>query len=128
MRTVSARAPAKINLALHVGPLGADGFHDVATTYQAVSLDEMDRVLRAVPQVRDAACVAVPHRFLGEEVVAAVALASAATEQELRAVLAAVFAPAVLPSRIEYLDAIPRTATGKIRRPELAGLLTAQGR
>jgi 4-diphosphocytidyl-2-C-methyl-D-erythritol kinase len=40
MRSATARAPAKINLALHVGSLGADGFHEVATTYQAVSLDE----------------------------------------------------------------------------------------
>ena len=41
MRSATARAPAKINLALHVGPRGADGFHEVATTYQAVSLDEI---------------------------------------------------------------------------------------
>ena len=41
MRSATARAPAKINLALHVGPRGADGFHEVATTYQAVSLDEV---------------------------------------------------------------------------------------
>jgi 4-diphosphocytidyl-2-C-methyl-D-erythritol kinase len=36
--TVTARAPAKINLALHVGPKRADGFHELATVYQAVSL------------------------------------------------------------------------------------------
>jgi len=41
VRSATARAPAKINLALHVGPRGADGFHEVATTYQAVSLDEV---------------------------------------------------------------------------------------
>ena len=41
MRSATARAPAKINLALHVGAAGADGFHEVATTYQAVSLDEV---------------------------------------------------------------------------------------
>jgi len=35
---VVARAPAKVNLALHVGPRRADGFHDVATVYQAVDL------------------------------------------------------------------------------------------
>ena len=41
MARATARAPAKINLALHVGPKDADGFHEVATTYQAVSLDEL---------------------------------------------------------------------------------------
>jgi len=35
---VVARAPAKVNLALHVGPRRADGFHEVATVYQAVDL------------------------------------------------------------------------------------------
>jgi 4-diphosphocytidyl-2-C-methyl-D-erythritol kinase len=35
---VTARAPAKINIQLAVGPRGSDGFHSVATVYQAVSL------------------------------------------------------------------------------------------
>jgi 4-diphosphocytidyl-2-C-methyl-D-erythritol kinase len=38
MPSVTVRAPAKINLDLAVGPLRADGFHDVATAYHAVSL------------------------------------------------------------------------------------------
>jgi len=45
---VRARAPAKINLALHVGPRQADGFHEVATVYQAVDLyDEVVVEVRA---------------------------------------------------------------------------------
>jgi 4-diphosphocytidyl-2-C-methyl-D-erythritol kinase len=36
--SVTASAPAKINLALVVGPKRADGFHDLATIYQAISL------------------------------------------------------------------------------------------
>lgn len=35
---VTVRAPAKINLHLGVGPLRPDGFHTLATAYQAVSL------------------------------------------------------------------------------------------
>lgn len=35
---VVARVPAKINLQLSVGPLGADGFHEVTTVFQAISL------------------------------------------------------------------------------------------
>jgi 4-diphosphocytidyl-2-C-methyl-D-erythritol kinase len=38
MTEVTVRAPAKINLHLGVGPLRADGFHTLATAYQAVSL------------------------------------------------------------------------------------------
>ncbi|HEX9624774.1 MAG TPA: 4-(cytidine 5'-diphospho)-2-C-methyl-D-erythritol kinase [Streptosporangiaceae bacterium] len=36
--TVSVRVPAKINLQLSVGPLRADGYHDVVTVYHAVAL------------------------------------------------------------------------------------------
>ena len=35
---VSARAPAKVNVHLGVGPLRADGFHELATVFLAVSL------------------------------------------------------------------------------------------
>jgi acyl-CoA synthetase (AMP-forming)/AMP-acid ligase II len=85
---------------------------------ESVSLDEMDRVLRAVPEVVDAACVAMPHRLLGEQVVAAVVLAGEGAD--LRAPLAAAFPEAVLPRRFVELDELPRTPTGKIRRRELA--------
>lgn len=37
-RSVTVRVPAKVNLELRVGPRRADGFHDLATIYQAVSL------------------------------------------------------------------------------------------
>ena len=36
--STTVRAPAKINLHLGVGPLGEDGFHPLATLYQAVGL------------------------------------------------------------------------------------------
>ncbi|CAB4537081.1 IspE 4-diphosphocytidyl-2C-methyl-D-erythritol 2-phosphate synthase [actinobacterium SCGC AAA044-D11] len=37
-RGVIVRVPAKINLQLAVGPLGSDGFHEVTTVFQAISL------------------------------------------------------------------------------------------
>jgi 4-diphosphocytidyl-2-C-methyl-D-erythritol kinase len=37
-RGVVVRVPAKINLQLAVGPLGADGFHEVTSVFQAISL------------------------------------------------------------------------------------------
>ena len=37
-RGVIARVPAKVNLQLAVGPLGDDGFHEVTTVFQAISL------------------------------------------------------------------------------------------
>ncbi len=35
---VVVRVPAKVNLQLSVGPLGADGFHDVVSVFQAISI------------------------------------------------------------------------------------------
>ena len=37
-RSVTVRAPAKVNLALVVGPVRDDGFHPLDTVYQAISL------------------------------------------------------------------------------------------
>lgn len=49
MNRVSVRVPAKINLHLGVGPLRADGYHSLATLYQAVSLHDQVTVERADP-------------------------------------------------------------------------------
>lgn len=37
-RGVIARVPAKVNLQLSVGPFGSDGYHEVITVFQAISL------------------------------------------------------------------------------------------
>lgn len=46
-RVIHARAPGKINVFLKVGALQSDGYHDVASAYQAVSLYEDVRVREA---------------------------------------------------------------------------------
>jgi 4-diphosphocytidyl-2-C-methyl-D-erythritol kinase len=45
-QAVTVRVPAKVNLELRVGPLRADGFHDLATVFQAVSLYDEVSVAR----------------------------------------------------------------------------------
>ncbi len=89
---------------------------------ESVSLDEMERVLCTMPYVRDAACIWRPHRFLGDEIVAAIVLADGAHHDDaaVRDHLRTIFAPAALPGRIIRIGAIPRTSTGKILRGELA--------
>ena len=44
--TVTVRAPAKVNLELRVGPRRPDGYHDLATVFQAVSLHDEVSVAR----------------------------------------------------------------------------------
>ena len=41
---VTVRSFAKINLGLYIGPLRADGFHDLRTVYQTVALHDVIRV------------------------------------------------------------------------------------
>jgi 4-diphosphocytidyl-2-C-methyl-D-erythritol kinase len=63
--TVTVRAPAKINLGLRVGGLRADGFHPLATVYQAIALyDEV----KARPAPRGTASVSVTGE--GSQIVA----------------------------------------------------------
>lgn len=40
MSTTTVRVPAKVNLCLGVGPMRADGYHPLATVYQAVDLHD----------------------------------------------------------------------------------------
>ncbi|HUQ54069.1 long-chain fatty acid--CoA ligase [Lentzea sp.] len=89
---------------------------------ETVSLDEMDRALRALPQVRDAACVALPDRFAGERIVAAV-VTNGDDGPEIAKALRLLFSEAVVPERFIALDRIPRTPTGKVLRPELRSAL-----
>ena len=50
MTGVTVRAPAKINLQLAVGPRRTDGYHDLVTVFQAISLH--DDVTAARPAAR----------------------------------------------------------------------------
>lgn len=95
---------------------------------ESVSLDEMDRVLRSLPTVQDAACVSLAHRFLGDEIIAAVVCPESVSDIDVRNHLRTVFAPSVLPNRIVRLEAIPRTPTGKIRRATLTQDLALLGK
>lgn len=49
MTTVTVRAPAKINLALMVGPVRPDGYHPLATIYQAIGLYDEIKARPAEP-------------------------------------------------------------------------------
>ncbi len=83
---------------------------------------EVDAVLAAHPAVAEAATFAVPHRTLGEDVAAAVILRphAVATELELRRFVAERMASFKVPRRIVFLEKIPRTASGKSKRNEVA--------
>jgi acyl-CoA synthetase (AMP-forming)/AMP-acid ligase II len=87
---------------------------------EKISPREIDEVLLAHPQVAEAVCFGVPHPTWGEEVAAAVVLRDAATEAEIAAWCRERLADFKCPKKIHIVTAIPRTATGKIQRMNVA--------
>jgi o-succinylbenzoate---CoA ligase len=81
---------------------------------------EVEAVLLAHPAVADAGVFARPHPQWGEAVTARVVLRTAATELELREWAGQRLAGFKVPKTIEVADALPRTASGKLLRRELA--------
>ena len=79
-------------------------------------------MLAAHPAVAEAAVFAVAHQTLGEDMAAAVVLrsGSAASELELRRFAATRLAAFKVPRRIVFVEAVPRTVTGKPQRAVLA--------
>jgi long-chain acyl-CoA synthetase len=82
---------------------------------------EVEDVLRAEPEVHDAAVVGEPHPRTGEAVVAYVTAEHGATVDvtALGAACARALARYKCPLRIEVVDDLPRTLAGKLVRREL---------
>jgi len=86
-----------------------------------ISSVDLENLLMAHPAVAEAAVIAIPDEKWGERPLAAVVLRDdeEVTPEELREHLAREFAKWQLPERIEFVDTIPRTATGKFKKTEL---------
>jgi fatty-acyl-CoA synthase len=86
-----------------------------------ISSIDIENALMAHPAVAEAAVIAVPDKLWVERPLAVVVLhdGADADPDTLRKHLAADFAKWQLPDRIEYIDAIPRTATGKWKKTAL---------
>jgi long-chain acyl-CoA synthetase len=83
---------------------------------------EVEEVLYEHPAVAEAAVVGIPNRLLGEEIGAAVGLkaGASATPEELIAFVKERLAAYKYPREIWIVDALPKTATGKILRREVS--------
>jgi acyl-CoA synthetase (AMP-forming)/AMP-acid ligase II len=77
---------------------------------------EIDEVLEQHPAVKEAVAFGVPHPTWGEEVGAAVVLNRPVTEKELQAFSRERLADFKVPKHLHFVDAIPKTPTGKIQR------------
>jgi acyl-CoA synthetase (AMP-forming)/AMP-acid ligase II/thioesterase domain-containing protein/acyl carrier protein len=92
---------------------------------EKVTPNEVDSTLEGHPAVKEAATFAMSHASLGEDVAAAVVLrrAGAATEEELRRFATERLARHKVPSRIFFVEALPKGPSGKILRRRLPEIL-----
>lgn len=120
-----------------LGRLGAGGCLTVAGRLddrivrggENVDPAEVERVLRALPGVRDAAVVARAHPLLGEVPVAFVVPAEQSLDPAgLLRGCAAVLSAHKVPEEVLFTPAVPRTAAGKPRRAVLRETLAERPR
>lgn len=93
---------------------------------EKISPREIDEALLKHPSVAEACCFAIPDRVYGEGVAAAVVLKDPATEKDLIAHCRSSLSDFKCPTTIYIMDAIPRTATGKIQRRNVAAAIEKQ--
>jgi acyl-CoA synthetase (AMP-forming)/AMP-acid ligase II len=87
---------------------------------------EVDEALEAHPAVIEAVSFGVPHPTWGEQVAAAVVVNEPVTEKELLSFCRSRLADFKVPSRLYFVDAIPKTPTGKVQRRFVAEQFTTR--
>ncbi|MCC6390808.1 MAG: AMP-binding protein [Bryobacterales bacterium] len=87
---------------------------------------EVEDVLYRHPAVREAAVVGVPDPYRGETVKAYLALRAEATEQEVIAFCRERLAAYKVPRQVEFVEEIPKTASGKFLRRQLRACATKE--
>lgn len=91
---------------------------------------EVESRLEAHPAVREAAVVGVADTLLGEATCACIVPEEGAivTSQEIQDWCRSTLAEAKVPDLVRFVDAFPRTGTGKIRRIELSRVVESEAR
>jgi crotonobetaine/carnitine-CoA ligase len=111
----------------------ADGYHTIVGRLKEmvrrggenVAAREVEAVLRTMPEIREAAVVAVPDPVMGEEVMAYVQLQAgldkeAVTPRRILAHCEANLATFKVPRFIQYRDSFSYTASDRVEKKSLA--------
>jgi long-chain acyl-CoA synthetase len=119
-----------------IGELDADGYIYIRDRKKDMAIvggynvypREVEEVLFTHPDVKEAASAGVPDPYYGETIRAHVVLKPgvATTADDLVAHCKANLARYKVPSRIDIVDALPRTVVGKVDRVALRGVLASQ--
>ena len=93
----------------------------IKTRGEKVSPIEVENAIFDIQGVKEAAVIGVPDELLGEAIKAFVVLDEGAelTEQEIIAACRTRLENFMVPREVEFLAALPTTATGKVRRKSL---------
>jgi long-chain acyl-CoA synthetase len=96
---------------------------------EKVSPVEVENALATIPGVREAAVIGVPDELLGQAVRAYVVLDEGAEpdERAFRRACMARLEAFMVPREVVFVDALPKTDTGKVRKKSLAALATESG-
>ena len=87
---------------------------------EKISPLEVDAVLARHPPVAEAISFGVPDAEYGEEVHAAVVLSGPASEQDIQRFCLEHLADFKAPKVVHIAESLPRTATGKVQRRQVA--------
>ncbi len=89
---------------------------------------EVEDRLHSHPAVRESVVVGVPDDVLGEAICACIVPVEGAivTGQEIKDWCSVTLADYKVPDLVRFLDAFPMTGTGKIRRIELARMMSGE--
>ena len=88
---------------------------------EKVSPVEVENVIRSIDQIEDVAVIGVPDKVLGESIAAFAVVRSgqSCTAAEIRRHCAARLENFMVPQSIIFLDELPKTSSGKVKKTDL---------
>jgi acyl-CoA synthetase (AMP-forming)/AMP-acid ligase II len=92
----------------------------IKTGAHRVHPQDVEEAIAELPGVAEVAVVGVDDELLGQVIKACIVRAGALDDNQVRAHCRARLAPYKVPKIVVFVDALPKTASGKIRRVELA--------
>lgn len=100
--------------------------HMIKSRGYRVELGEIETALYKHDQIKEAAAVAIPDELLGSRIRCFVVLADGSTTaaKDLEAFCAKSLPKYMVPEKIELIDQLPKTSSGKVDRPKLLARIT----
>lgn len=96
----------------------------IVTGGENVDPEGVEEALRAIPGILDAGVVGVPDEVWGQIVVAVIATSRDLRDGDIRDILKSVLPPYAVPKRFVWMESLPRTGNGKLKRAELRDRLS----